>query len=98
MTVNESTQTRVRLLISGTVQGVGFRYSTRQQAEQLGLSGWVRNRSDGRVEAVFEGKVTAVEQAVAWCRQGPLSAEVTDLSISSEDPQGLARFEVRPTA
>lgn len=97
MTVNDSISTRVRVLISGKVQGVGFRYSTHQQADRLGLSGWVRNRSDGRVEAVFEGQLTAVEQAIAWCRQGPLSADVTDLSVSSEDPQGLTTFEVRPT-
>ncbi|MBO9998346.1 MAG: acylphosphatase [Cyanobacteria bacterium SID2] len=105
MTENASTRSRsegtgksrVRVFISGTVQGVGFRYSTQIQAERLSLSGWVRNRRDGRVEAVFEGDRSAVESALAWCRRGPVSAVVTDLSSEWETPEGLVSFELRPT-
>lgn len=95
----DRTQTaRVRLLIAGTVQGVGFRASTQMQAQQLGVNGWVRNCRDGRVEAVFEGEISAVQAAVDWCRQGPSSAIVRDLDIDSEMPQGDRGFEIRPTA
>lgn len=67
---------RVRLLISGQVQGVFFRESTRREAERLGVSGWVRNVPDGRVEAVLDGPAHAVNELVHWCRQGPPAAKV----------------------
>ncbi len=89
------TATRVRALVSGTVQGVGFRFSTVQQAQRLGVSGWVRNLPDGRVEAVFEGEGAAVEQAIAWCHQGPAAARVSQVETRTESPEGLQGFETR---
>lgn len=85
------------LLISGRVQGVGFRYSMAEEAERLGVNGWVRNRRDGTVEAVIEGPSEAVEALLAWARRGPPSARVTDVAIS-EIEGSFERFEARPTA
>ena len=70
---------RARVQVAGKVQGVFFRQSTVEMAQGLGLCGWVRNRADGRVEALFEGERPAVEQAIAWCRQGPPRASVSAL-------------------
>lgn len=86
---------RAHVLISGKVQGVWFRASTKQVAESLGLSGWVRNLSDGRVEAVFEGDAESVSKAIEWCRKGPEGAVVTDIEVSYEAPEGLEGFEIR---
>lgn len=91
----ETNPKRTRALISGHVQGVFFRDSTREKAEALGLSGWVRNLPDGRVEAVFEGDGDRVEEMVAWCEGGPPSAEVQNVSTTQEEPEGLTGFEVR---
>jgi acylphosphatase len=77
------------------VQGVFFRYETRERARGRGLGGWVRNLPDGRVEAVFEGPADAVEAMVEWCRSGPRGASVTDVESIAEDPEGLEGFEVR---
>ncbi|MEB3279877.1 MAG: acylphosphatase [Lyngbya sp.] len=88
-----STQ-RVRLLISGRVQGVGFRYSTREAAIQRNVKGWVRNLSDGRVEAVLEGSQTDVESMIEWCHQGPPGASVQEVSVSQESPEGLQNFDI----
>jgi len=85
-----------RLLISGRVQGVGFRYSMAEEAERLGVTGWVRNRRDGTVEAVIDGQDAAVEALLAWARRGPPSAHVSDVTIS-EAGGTFARFEMRPT-
>lgn len=90
-----SDQVRAHLYISGLVQGVGFRYYTRQQAQQHGVSGWVRNLPDDRVEAVLEGDRSAVEQMVEWCRQGPPSAQVEGVQVTWEDPIGERSFDVR---
>lgn len=70
------------LRIHGRVQGVYFRESMRQQAIELGVAGWVRNRSDGTVEAMVQGETSRVEQMIAWARNGPPSAEVDGLEIS----------------
>jgi acylphosphatase len=86
---------RAHVLVSGRVQGVSFRDATRSQAEQLGLSGWVRNTQDGRVEAVFEGDTDTVRQMIDWCESGPSSANVEDVSVENEQPEGLSGFEVR---
>lgn len=86
---------RAHVFVSGHVQGVSFRDATRSQAEQLGLSGWVRNTQDGQVEAVFEGDADTVQQMVEWCRSGPSSADVEDLSVDKEQPENLSSFEVR---
>jgi acylphosphatase len=85
---------RVHVSISGEVQGVFFRYETRQRARELGIAGWVRNTADGRVEAVFEGSDDAVDQMVAWCRQGPDQADVREVDVRDEDPEGIDTFEV----
>ena len=87
---------RAHVLVSGYVQGVGFRYATRGRASSLGLAGWVRNRPDGRVEAVFEGGSEQVESMVRWCGRGPAGADVDDVEVSWEDPLGEDhRFTVR---
>lgn len=86
---------RTRVLVSGDVQGVFFRDSTRQQANRLGLVGWVRNLPDGDVEAVFEGPEDAVRQAVEWCAHGPEHAHVENVSAEHESPENLSGFEVR---
>lgn len=87
---------RVHLLVTGRVQGVAFRLSTKDEAERLGLAGWVRNLRDGRVEAVAEGPREALEQLVAWCRRGPPSANVTDVSATWIEATGeFAGFSVR---
>ena len=85
------------LVISGRVQGVGFRYSMAEEAGRLGVTGWVRNRRDGTVEAAIEGPSEAVEALLAWARRGPPSARVTDVAIT-EIEGSFGRFETRPTA
>ena len=85
---------RAHVYVSGQVQGVSFRDATRQQAEELGLGGWVRNLQDGRVEAVFEGESETVRQMIEWCESGPSSADVDDVSVEQETPEGLSGFEV----
>ena len=84
------------LKISGRVQGVGFRYSLSKQAERRGVTGWVRNRRDGTVEAVVDGAADAVDALVAWARRGPRGAHVTEVQIA-EIPESFERFEMRPT-
>jgi acylphosphatase len=87
---------RRRVVVRGEVQGVFFRDSTKKEAESRGVSGWVRNRDDGAVEAVFEGPADAVDGMVEWCRTGPSRAEVEDMDVSLEaDPDDLDGFEVR---
>lgn len=88
-------EARARIVVEGRVQGVWFRESTRRMAEQTGVSGWVRNRADGSVEAVFEGSRSAVDQAVAWAWSGPERAVVTALTETAEEPEGLVGFQVR---
>ncbi len=82
-------------MISGRVQGVFFRDTTRRRAESAGVAGWVRNTSDGSVEAVFEGEPEVVEQMVEFSRRGPSRAEVADVEVVDEEPEGLSGFEVR---
>jgi acylphosphatase len=87
---------RRRVVVRGVVQGVFFRDSTAKEADRRGVSGWVRNRDDGAVEAVFEGPADAVDAMVEWCRSGPSRAEVEDMDVSvNEEPDGLEGFEVR---
>lgn len=80
--------------MSGMVQGVNFRWYATQHARSRGVGGWVRNLDDGRVEAVFEGARDAVEACIAWCREGPRYARVTDVDVEWQEPEGLAEFEV----
>ena len=87
---------RAHVYVSGQVQGVFFRDSTREQAEQLGLTGWVKNLPDGRVEALFEGPSEKVREMVRWCKEGPSHAEVEDVDAEFEASEGgLNSFEVR---
>jgi acylphosphatase len=86
---------RRRIVASGDVQGVFFRDSTRQEAARRGVAGWVTNRSDGAVEAVFEGDADAVSAMVDFARGGPGNARVEALDVSSEEPEGLDGFDVR---
>lgn len=86
---------RRRVVVSGRVQGVFFRDSCRREATAAGLSGWVRNRPDGTVEAVLEGDEQGVERVVHWMRSGPSHAEVDDVSVIAEDPAGERGFRVR---
>lgn len=84
-----------RVVVTGRVQGVWFRESTRRMATEAGLAGWVRNLPDGNVEALFEGPAEKVASAVAWCRKGPERAFVASLEEYAEQPQGLVGFEIR---
>ena len=86
---------RRRVVVHGQVQGVFFRDSCRRAAESRGLAGWVTNRPDGAVEAVFEGDADAVEALANWCRQGPRSADVSSVDETSEEPEGLSGFQIR---
>ena len=76
---------RARLLISGIVQGVGYRWSCSREAKACGLTGWVRNLPDGRVEAVLQGTREQVERMIKWCYRGPSEAQVSDIAVSYED-------------
>lgn len=86
---------RKRVLVSGEVQGVFFRDTCRRVAVEHGVSGWVRNLPDQRVEAVFEGPPEAVERLVAWAGRGPAHARVTRVEVHDEAPQGLSGFAIR---
>lgn len=87
---------RVRLTASGQVQGVFFRASTRDEARRLGVTGWVRNRSDGTVEAEAQGAAEAVDALIDFCRQGPGHATVTALHVEDLEPVADERaFEAR---
>lgn len=86
---------RRRVVVDGRVQGVFFRDSCQRMAYSAGVNGWVRNRNDGRVEAVFEGDPEAVDRMVGWCRQGPRRADVVDVEVIQEEPQGESGFRVR---
>jgi acylphosphatase len=86
---------RAHVVVSGRVQGVFFRASTRDKANELDLNGWVRNLRDGRVEAVFEGPKDRVELMLKWCEKGPPHADVTNVETSWEKPENdLAGFEI----
>jgi acylphosphatase len=86
---------RRRVVAHGRVQGVFFRDATQREARSAGVAGWVTNRSDGAVEAVFEGDDDAVERMVGFVRGGPGHADVDDVEVSDEEPEGLSAFEVR---
>jgi len=87
----------VRVRVSGRVQGVWYRGWTGQRAEALGLSGWVRNRFDGSVEAVFAGPAALVDQMVAECRAGPPAAHVREVAVEPTDWPAGPGFGQRPT-
>jgi acylphosphatase len=85
---------RQRVIVHGRVQAVGFRFSARVEAQRLGVSGWIRNRSDGAVEAEVEGESPAVDAMVSWLDEGPPGAEVTSLSTADLAPTGERGFRV----
>jgi acylphosphatase len=89
----------LELRITGRVQGVGFRYALRDEANRLAVSGWVRNRSDGSVQALAQGSPDAVEALVAWARRGPPGSRVSEvIATALQNAQACAGFEIRPTA
>jgi acylphosphatase len=86
---------RVRAVVGGRVQGVWFRESCRREAEQLGVTGWVRNRADGRVELEAQGSPAAVDALLAWAHEGPRLAVVDAVSIERRAPEPASGFLVR---
>ncbi len=93
--MNDQGKIRRRIVAHGRVQGVFFRDTVGREAESRGVAGWVKNRDDGTVEAVFEGDRAAVEAMVELCGSGPGSADVAKLQAGEEEPEGLSGFEVR---
>ncbi|MCV2393541.1 acylphosphatase [Actinotalea sp. M2MS4P-6] len=85
-----------RIRVHGLVQGVGFRWSMAHEARSLGLVGWVRNRSDGSVEAHAEGDTAAIEALVAWSHEGPRFARVTHVEVDDAQPIGAVIFDIEP--
>ncbi|WP_029145809.1 acylphosphatase [Microbacterium luticocti] len=88
---------RVHVIVSGDVQGVGYRYTMRLEAREAGVAGWVRNRRDGSVEAEIEGTDEQVDALLAWMAQGPPGARVDDARLTDASPTGSTGFEVLPT-
>ena len=85
---------RRRVIVHGTVQGVFFRETVRRRAEAADIAGWVRNRADGSVEAVFEGEPDGVERLIRFCEEGPRGAGVDWVDVVAEPPGGLSGFAV----
>jgi acylphosphatase len=85
---------RRHVIVYGFVQGVGFRFAVERTARSRGVAGWVRNRPDGTVEAVFEGDAEDVEALVEFCRDGPRGAEVERVEVEAESAESLAGFRV----
>lgn len=86
---------RRHVVVEGTVQGVFFRETARRRSTEAGVAGWVTNRPDGKVEAVFEGPEQAVDELVEFCREGPTAARVDAVDVRDEEPEGLTGFDVR---
>lgn len=92
----KSEELRAHVIVHGSVQGVWFRASTKNEADRLGVTGWVRNLSGGSVEAVFEGPKKKVEEVVGWCHRGPAGAKVTSVEIAWEPfVREFGHFEIR---
>ena len=87
-------RTRAHVFVSGHVQGVFYRATTRDAAREHDVDGWVKNLDDGRVEAVFEGPASAVESIVEWCHTGSPAADVDDVSVTREPPEGVDGFRI----
>ena len=92
--MSTSAPVRARVVVTGVVQGVFFRGTCRREALNRGVVGWVRNRPDGSVEAVFEGRRADVDALVRWMRQGPRLAQVETAEVTFEPPEGLAGFRI----
>ena len=89
---------RVHVIVSGDVQGVGYRYTMLIVAREAGASGWVRNRRDGTVEAEVEGTPQQVDELLAWMAEGPPGSSVRAATVAESTPTGERGFDVRPTA
>ena len=90
---------RVHVFVSGSVQGVFFRVQTRYEALKRNVAGWIRNTSDGKVEAIFEGKNEDVQHLIAFCRSGPPGAQVTKIDVQQHEYSGAFNgFKIRRTA
>ena len=94
-----SNMVKRRLRVAGRVQGVGFRYALQEEADRLGLAGWVRNRRDGSVEAMVQGASEAVEAITAWARRGPPGSRVSDLRVedAGDEEPDHAEFRIAAT-
>lgn len=88
----------MRVIVSGSVQGVGYRYTARMIADEVGVTGWIRNRRDGTVEAEVEGGSDRVDEMLAWMAEGPPGSRVESATVTDAAPRGDRGFEVRPTA
>ena len=88
-------KTCLRVLVSGRVQGVGYRYSTREKAIALNIAGWVRNLPDGRVEAMIQGEAHPIDSMMKWFYEGPPAAKVTGIKTEQQSPQAFETFEIR---
>ncbi len=87
---------RAHVIISGRVQGVFFRMETLEEAKRTGVSGWVKNKQDGTVEAVFEGEKALVDSVIQWCRKGPPASKVKDITVAWEPYRGEFKgFNIR---
>ena len=86
---------RKRVLVSGDVQGVFFRDTCRQVANDPRVSGWATNLPDGRVEVALEGDEEAVNKVIEWCQSGPRGATVDSVDVTDEDPEGISGFSIR---
>jgi len=95
MNGSENGRTRAHVFVTGRVQGVYFRATTEERAESAGVDGWVRNLSDGRVEAVFEGSEEAVASMVEFCHEGPERARVKEVETEYGEPKGADGFRIR---
>ena len=91
----EVTRSARHVLIRGRVQGVGFRWSTRAQAHELGVEGWVRNLPDRSVEVLVQGEAGSVEAMLAWLRRGPGHARVDHAEVTDAEPESTQGFEIR---
>ena len=85
---------RQRIVVHGRVQAVGYRYGARIEAQRLGVAGWIRNRSDGAVEAEIEGEARSVDAMLAWLDDGPPGADVTSISTADLEPTGERGFRI----
>ena len=90
--------TALRLIVRGHVQGVGYRYAMVDVANARGVTGWVRNRRDGSVEALVQGEPAAIDAIIAWCRKGPSAARVTAIDVIEATDEPATGFQLRPTA
>lgn len=96
--MNQASIVAFRVFVRGKVQGVGYRESMRIEAERLGVTGWVRNRHDGGVEAVIQGESKAIEALLQWVHEGPPAAKVLRVDVKAEAPQTFTQFSRWPTA